>query len=185
MLVLTFQKKDIYDKILDGKYSVDFWKSPYAFLNTRFTEGYRKINKLVSNKLGLAESVKDACFWGWVQNPFLEFIKNPEDYVAIFVELPSKSMVFSLYDCFTDYCLENSENSDYIISKGNIKSNDCVQCSFKDLPRDSIRLAVDLNLLEGLNGSIESMYISTMLRVQWLCAYRGRKGIFFENSVQA
>lgn len=168
MLVLTVKSKETYQGILDGTFKLDFWKSRYAFLNTRFTEEYLKMNKILYNKLGLAESVKTTHFWGWSQNPFLEFYKSGGEAVAIFIEIPEKDMVFSLYDLYTSYCLEESENSNHLVEIDEVKDNDCVQCAFREITPENVKLVVDLGMLKGLNGSIESVYIATLIRLQWL-----------------
>lgn len=168
MLILTIQKKEVYDKLIKGEYKVDFWKSPYAFLNTRFTKEYRRLGNIlnaINRKEAFSES---AYFWGWSQNPYLDFFKNSEDYVAIFMEISSKKMVFSRYDLYTSYCLEESENRDYLVNEGITDSNECIQCVFSGFNLKSIKLVTDLSMLKGMTGSVSSMYISVMLMYQWL-----------------
>ena len=168
MLILTIQKKEVYDKLIKGEYRVDFWKSPYAFLNTRFTKEYRRLGNILNTINGRETFSESAYFWGWSQNPYLDFFKNSGDYVAIFIEIPSKNMVFSRYDLYTSYCLEESENRNYLVNKGITDSNECIQCVFNDLNLKSVKLVADLSMLKGMVGSVSSMYISVMLMLQWL-----------------
>lgn len=168
MLILTVQKKEVYDKLVKGEYKADFWKSPYAFLNTRFTKEYRRLGNILNSINGRETFSESAYFWGWSQNPYLDFFKNSGDYVAIFIEIPSKNMVFSRYDLYTSYCLEESENRNYLVNEGITDSNECIQCAFSEFNLKNVKLVTDLSLLKGMAGSVSSMYTSAMLIHQWL-----------------
>ena len=168
MLILTIQKKEVYNKIMSNEYKADFWKSPYAFLNTRFTREYKRMGNRLNTIEGKAQFSESAYFWGWSQNPYLDFFKNSEDYVAIFMEISSKKMVFSRYDLYTSYCLEESENRNYLTPEGTSNNNECIQCVFSEFNIKNVKLVTKLSLLKGMSGSISSMYISVLLMYQWL-----------------
>lgn len=167
MLVLTIQRKDIVGKILNNTYHVNLWQSPYVYQSIRFTEGYNKILYELEkrNKTSLMDG--ESCYWGWVKNPYIDFFSYDKDnYIALFVDVPESEMVFSDYDKYTDYVLENSNEKDFILSSKDSKA-DCIQCSFLYLNPENIKLTVPLNMLNKNCKSVIEMYRAASYRYIW------------------
>lgn len=169
MLVLTIQRRDIVGKILNGTYHVNLWQSPYVYQSIRFTEGYNKILNELERKTKTSLIDGESCYWGWVKNPYIDFFNyNKDEYVALFVDIPKSEMVFSDYDKYTDYVLENSNETDFIVeSITDSVPSDCVQCSFLSLDPSNIKLTVPLSMLNKGCKSVSDMYHAASCRYIW------------------
>lgn len=168
MLVLTIQRKDNIQKIVKGNYQPLLWESPYAFLSTRFSKSYTKLNKILCSKIGKEYISEFTPIWSWVKNPFLEFFSDPSEYVGIFMEINPKKAVFSDYDLYTEYCQEESENSDFILSESELNNAKCVQC-VSEIEPQNIRLIVSLRQLMGTPyESIDDLFVYSLLRLQYI-----------------
>lgn len=169
MLVLTIQKKDNLREIYEGNYQPLLWESPYAFLSTRFSKSYTKLNKMLCDKTGKGYIPEFTPIWSWVKSPFLEFFSDPFEYVGIFMEIDRKKAVFSDYDLYTEYCQEESENSDFILSEGNLGTAKCIQCVTDKISPSSIRLVVPLEQLKGTKyESVSDLFVYELLRIQYI-----------------
>lgn len=168
MLVLTIQRKEILEKILNNSYNVNIWKSPYAFQSVRFTEGYSIILDKLQEKIGAPMLEGESCYWGWIKNPYIDFFaKDADDYVALFVDVPENQMVFSDYDKYTDYVLEESTDKDFILTSDKVRSSSCIQCSFWNLRPENIKLSVPLSMLNRDSKSVSEMYHLASYRCIW------------------
>jgi len=130
MLILTFQKREVVSKILKGEYTVDLSKSPFAYSSVRFTKAYSIIiNRL--KKKNPYMSYGEGCLWGWVANPDESMVKNylNKGYVAMYIDVDRTKCVLSDYDRYSDYALEESDDSRFVLEAAN-KVTTSVQCSF-------------------------------------------------------
>ena len=167
MLVLTIQRKDIVNKILNNTYHVNLWQSPYVYQSIKFTEGYNKILHELERKTKTPLMDGESCYWGWVKNPYIDFFNyDKNNYVALFVDIPKSQMIFSDYDKYTDYVLENSTEDDFILNSSKDMPS-CVQCSFLRLNPMNIKLTVPLDMLNKDCKSITEMYHAASYRYIW------------------
>lgn len=167
MLVLTIQRKEILEKILNKTYHVNLWQSPFAYQSIRFTEGYNIILNKLQDKAGVPLLEGESCFWGWVKNPYIDFFAYDKDkYVALFVDIPKSQLVLSDYDKYTDYVLENSYDNDFILDSSK-PLPECVQCSFLHLKPENIKLTVPLDMLNKDSKSVTEMYHLVSYRCIW------------------
>lgn len=156
MLLLSVQKKEIAQKILEGNYHADFWKSDYACLDTNFSKKYA----MVSERLNLTGS--DAPIWAWAGTPFIEFHKAKcvtQVYVCMFLDIPENRIVFSDYD---KYC---GDSYDFFISRKEaierVRKGDCIQACVGYVKPDDVLLQVDYkNILDDESKSVECFYNS-------------------------
>ena len=169
MLILTFQRKELLGKIYSGSYSANIWKSAYAHSSIRFTKGYNKILKSISNKTELGLLPEDSCMWGWVSNPYTKLFFPKDSFVAIFMEIPESKLVYSDYDKFTDYIHGDSSNDDFILDDlTSVSEEGCIQCSFMSIKPENICLVTEIDTLPSLEGNVGEIYLKTLARIAWL-----------------
>lgn len=186
MIILSIQRKEIADIMRSGNYRASLWESSYAFLSPRFTEGYNIINNAVRKRSGKIYSEDESCIWGWVLNPFIDFFTfngylNPNEYVALFIEVPDNEVVISDYDLFNSFVQGDISGEDFIISDlSGVPKDSCLQCSFAGVSPNSIKLEVPLTWVEGMTGDIESIYSKVSNALVWYGLYQKKSLVEIE-----
>lgn len=164
MLVLTIQKKSIAQKIINGNYKADFWKSSFSCISPRFTSGYNICKNELENKLGKSFSEDFSPIWAWVGYPYIKFhtYLYEGDLVALFLDVPASEMVFSDYDKYCDYIYGESTDKDFMLgftdARNAGKRNRCVQACLESINPNNILLTVDFIRFNGEMKSIENFY---------------------------
>lgn len=164
MLVLTFQKKELVDKILNKSYYVDLSKSTFAYNSIRFTRGYNKIiRSLKSKEVDLLDT--EGVLWGWVSNPSHEMVKTylNKGYVAMFIDIDPEKCVMSDYYKFSDYVVGDSSDNNFVLDK--VKDiRMCIQCSFTVDSIYSVRAVYDSSFIILYNSIVRSFYAMQILK---------------------
>lgn len=130
MLVLTFQKKEIAQKIRNGSYHVSMSKSTFAYSSLRFTIGYKSMISSLQSK-GVELLPDEGVIWAWVSSPSKEMVKNylRKGYVALYIDIDPSKCVMSDYYKFSDYVTGDSTEKDYILDRVD-STKECIQCAF-------------------------------------------------------
>lgn len=163
MLVLTFQKRQIANKIKERNYYVDLNKSNFSNSSFRFTLGYNKILKELRSK-GITMAQNEGCIWGWVSNPSREIIKNyiHMGYIAMFIDIDESKCVMSDYDVFNSYVQKESNDSQFIVSYPKDNKH-CIQCAFTIDAIYGVRGIYTLPSIIIYNSILRSFYANMTL----------------------
>lgn len=155
MLVLTIQDSVVAQKMKDGRYEADFWKSKFGCASARFTRGYKELSKALYEQSGNSCEVP---IFAWGGSPFIESVWDTRDKKAVFLEVPDRLLVYSDYDLFCDYVHGNSSKLDFMLprkkAKDRIKRGYCVQVCLPYVMPEWIVSVVDFSMLKNYKGTV-------------------------------
>lgn len=159
MLVLTVQDDSVVQKLNEGKYKADFWKTRLGCLSPRFTKGYNLISKEIKRRVNRYCEVP---IFAWGGTPFIESIRCGKGKKVLFLEVPEEELVFSDYDKFCDYVYGISSDADFMLSKKKAKSlvsrGYCVQVSTAYIKPEWVVSTVDFSLIGKFEGTVDDCY---------------------------
>lgn len=166
MLLMTVQKKEIVEKIREGNYKANFWKSDYSCISPRYTKGYMAIKSALEGKLNVSLSESCSPMWAWVGYPYLDFHRlsgGDSKMVAMFIDIPENQIVFSDYDKYCRYIYDEGNIEDFIIpsiSGIDLESSEtCIQASFLKIEPSQIILTVDFKNFRDVElRSVQGFY---------------------------
>lgn len=118
MFVMTMQPMGAIIRLLEGGYYPQLCDSYYAYLSHRMTMGYRMILNELANYNQLM-SPEENCIWAWASAPCYELMKlySLRGYGCVLLEIDEEMAVFTDYDAFSEYALEDTDDYDFFISR--------------------------------------------------------------------
>ena len=132
MLVLSFQKEFVLERIFNGGYKAKMGRSEFCRMSERFYKGYRKVKDELSKVSDMAEW--ESPVWAWIGEPVVGSWANG---VAVFADVPANEMVFSDYERYCEYIESEDENLNFMLPyEEAVKEacgGSCVQACFAGL----------------------------------------------------
>lgn len=98
MLVLSFQKAFVLERVFNGGYRAKMGRSEFCRMSERFYRGYRRVKEELVKVADM--EVWESPIWAWVGEPVMGGLQGE---VAVFVDVSVGEMVFSDYERYCDY----------------------------------------------------------------------------------